>query len=226
MNNKPKILLVDDKIENLVALEVLLADLDVEFVRATSGNEALKKTLKNDFAIALLDVQMPGMDGFETVEFIRQQKKTKLQPVIFLSATYKEDYHKVKGIRTGAIDFITKPVNPEILIGKVRVFLDLYNHRLLLQKAHDELEKRVEERTDELLKANEKLEGHRKHLEEMVRERTDKLQKTVNLMAGREMRMVELKKTILKLRDQLESAGMTPVADDPLKEMGRVESET
>lgn len=219
MNTKTKILLVDDKIENLVALEKLLADLDVEFVRATSGNEALKKTLKNDFAIALFDVQMPGMDGFETVEFIRQQKKTKLLPVIFLSATYKEDYHKVKGIRTGAIDFITKPINPEILIGKVRVFLDLYNHKFLLQKAHDELEQRVKERTDELHKANEKLEQQRENLEQMVRERTDKLQKTVNLMAGRELRMAELKKTIRKLHAQLEETGLTPVADDPLKEI-------
>jgi len=219
MPNKPKILIVDDRIENLIALENLLADLDVEFVRATSGNEALKKTLKNELAIALVDVQMPGMDGFEMVEFIRQQKKTKLLPVIFLSAAYKEDYHKVKGIRTGAIDFITKPVNPEILIGKVRVFLDLYNHKFLLQKAHDKLEQRVEERTDQLFKANEDLEQHRKHLEEMIRERTDKLQKTVNLMAGREIRMAELKETILELRAQLEEEGLTPVADDPLREI-------
>ncbi len=220
MNAKSKILLVDDKIENLIALETLLADLDVEFVRATSGNEALKKTLKNEFAIALVDVQMPGMDGYEMVEFIRQEKKTKYLPVIFLSAMYKEDYYHVKGIRTGAVDFITKPINPEILIGKVRVFLDLYNHKLLLQKAHDELKQRVEERTVELAKANEGLEQHRKRLEDLVRERTDKLQKSINLMSGREVRMAELKKTIRKLRAQLEEAGLTPVADDPLREMG------
>ena len=84
-------------------------------------------------------------------------------------------------------------------------------------------EQRIEERTDELLKANEKLENHRKHLEEMVRERTDKLQKTVNLMAGREVRMAELKETIRKLHTQIESAGLTPVADDPLKEGKRQE---
>ncbi len=218
MENKPKILIVDDRIENLIALEELLADLDVEFVRAASGNEALKKTLKNDFAIALVDVQMPGMDGFETVEFIRQQKKTKLLPVIFLSAAYREEHHQIKGIQTGAVDFITKPINPGIRIGKVHVFLDLYNHKLLLQEAHDELEQQVEERTDKLLKANEELEQHQKDLEKKVRDRTDELQKTVNLMAGREVRMAELKKTIQKLRDKLESAEMTPVADDPLKE--------
>ena len=218
MSERPKILIVDDRIENLIALEELLADLNVEFVRAMSGNEALKKTLKNDFVIALVDIQMPGMNGFETVEFIRQQKKTKLLPVIFLSATYREEYHQVKGIRTGAVDFITKPIQPEILIGKVRVFLNLYNHKLLLQKAHDELEQRVEERTDELIKANEDLEQHQKDLEKIVRERTAELQKMVNLMAGREVRMAELKEVIQKLGEQLESAGLTPVADDPLKQ--------
>lgn len=145
--------------------------------------------------------------------------KTRHLPIIFISAVYKENYHKIRGIETGAVNFITKPIIPEILVGKVRVFLDLYNHKFLLQKAHDELEQRVKERTDELHKANEKLEQQRENLEQMVRERTDKLQKTVNLMAGREMRMVELKETIQKLRDQLESAEMTPVVDDPLLEI-------
>ena len=218
MPNKPKILLVDDKIENLIALEKLLAELDVEFVRAASGNEALKAILENDFAIALIDVQMPGMDGFETVELIRQHKKTTLLPIIFLSAIYKEDYHLIKGIEVAAVDFIIKPINRKILAGKVRVLLDLYNHKMLLQKAHDELEQRIEERTEELFKANEDLEQYRKHLEEMVRERTTELQTIVNTMAGRELRMAELKETIQKLRAQLEEEGLTPVADDPLKE--------
>ena len=218
MNAKPKILIVDDKIENLVALEKVLADLDVEFVRAASGNEALKEILENEFAIALIDVQLPGMDGYETVELIRQQKKTMLLPVIFLSAIYNEDYHQIKGIEVGAVDFITKPINPKILTGKVRVLLDLYNHKIMQQKAHDELEQQIEERTDELFKANEELEQHRMHLEEKIRERTAELQKIINLMADREVRMAGLKETIRKLRAQLESAGMMPVADDPIRE--------
>jgi response regulator RpfG family c-di-GMP phosphodiesterase len=222
MKEQPKILIVDDRIDNLIALEKLLADLDVDFVRATSGNEALKKILKTEFAIALVDVQMPGMDGFETVEFIRQQKNTMLLPIIFLSAIYKEDYHQIKGIKAGAVDFIIKPITPEILIGKVRAFLDLYNHKLLLQEAHDELEQRVEERTNELFKANKELEQHRKDLEKTVRKRTAELQKMVNLMAGREMRMAELKKVIRKLREQLESSGLTPVVNDPLKEVSEM----
>ena len=125
MEVKPKILIVDDKIQNLISLEVLLEDMNVDFVRALSGQEALEKTLNTDFALALLDVQMPDMDGFETVELMRQVKKTKNLPVIFVSAIYSEDFHIIKGIESGAVDFISKPIIPEILRGKVKVFLDL-----------------------------------------------------------------------------------------------------
>lgn len=125
MEVKPKILIVDDKVQNLISLEVLLEDMNVDFVRALSGQEALEKTLSIDFALALLDVQMPEMDGFETVELMRQVKKTKNLPVIFVSAIYSEDFHIIKGIESGAVDFISKPIIPEILRGKVKVFLDL-----------------------------------------------------------------------------------------------------
>jgi len=128
-----KILIVDDKVENLVSLETLLADLNTEFVRALSGNEALEKTLEHEFALALIDVQMPEMDGFETVRLMRQVKKTKYLPVIFVSAIYSDDYYKIKGIESGAVDFIAKPIVPEILIGKVRVFLDLYTQKKELE---------------------------------------------------------------------------------------------
>ena len=171
MKKRPKILIVDDRIENLIALEKILVDLDVESVRARSGNEALKKTLEHDFAIALMDIQMPGMDGFETVELMRQEKKTMNLPLIFISAVYKEEYYQIRGMETGAVDFITKPIVPKILASKVRVFLDLYDHRISLEneiqqrkqlekdlrKAHDELEVKVEERTAELSEANEAL---------------------------------------------------------------------
>ena len=134
MKEIPKILIVDDRVENLIALEKLLSDLDVEFVRAASGNEALKKILVNDFAIALMDVQMPGMDGFETIEFIRNEEKTKHMPVIFITAIFKDEYYHIKGIKTGAVDFITKPIIPEILIGKIRVFLDLHENKKSMEK--------------------------------------------------------------------------------------------
>jgi two-component system, sensor histidine kinase len=138
--DKAKILLVDDLEENLVSLEMLLDEFDVSFVRATSGMEALRKTLTDDFAMAILDVQMPGMDGYETLSLMRKRKKTKYLPVIFVSAIHQSDMHIIKGIETGAVDFIPKPVIPEILIGKVKIFLDLYSQKQELKNLLEMLE--------------------------------------------------------------------------------------
>lgn len=141
MKLRPKILIVDDKIENLIALETLLSNRhDVDFIRALSGNEALAMTLKYDFALALIDVQMPGMDGFETVELMRLAEKTRHLPVIFISAVYRETYYQIKGIEKGAVDFVTKPMIPEILSGKVRVFIDLYKQKKELEETIQDLE--------------------------------------------------------------------------------------
>ncbi|GAB1451977.1 hypothetical protein MASR2M47_20330 [Draconibacterium sp.] len=123
---KTKILIVDDLVENLISLEMLLSDFGVTIERATSGEEALRKTMTNDFALAILDVQMPGMDGYETLSLMRKRAKTKYLPVIFVSAIHQSDLHIIKGIETGAVDFIPKPIIPEILIGKVKIFLDLH----------------------------------------------------------------------------------------------------
>lgn len=139
MSTESKILIVDDKRENLVALEVVLKDLNVEFVRALSGNEALAQTLKHKFALAIIDVQMPDMDGFETVELIHNDPNIPYFPVIFVSAIYNEQHYVVRGIETGAVDFISKPIVPEILQGKVRVFLDLYKQKKLLEVTNAEL---------------------------------------------------------------------------------------
>ena len=152
---KEKILIVDDKPENLISLERILSDFGVEFVRASSGEEALKHTLKDEFAMAILDVQMPGMNGYETLEFMRQRKKTKYLPVIFVSAIHQSDLHIIKGIETGAVDFIPKPIIPEILKGKVRVFLDLYRQRVELDSLLKYLEKKNEELIIEKNRAEE-----------------------------------------------------------------------
>ncbi len=163
MENKPKILIVDDREENLIALEKILKELDAELIRASSGNEALEKVLKYDFSLALIDIQMPDMDGYETVELMRQDEKSKLLPVIFISAIYSENQHLIKGIETGAVDFITKPIVPEILRGKVRVFLDLHRYIIKLKKAEEEIKK------------------HRDHLEDIVKERTAELVKAKDM---------------------------------------------
>lgn len=133
MSNLPKILIVDDKVENLIALERLLSVFKVETIRALSGNEALQQTLNHRFALALVDVQMPEMDGYETVNFMRSSQETRYLPIIFVSAIYREDFHVVKGIESGAVDFITKPINPEILRGKVKVFLELHEQQTNLE---------------------------------------------------------------------------------------------
>jgi two-component system, sensor histidine kinase len=126
---KPKILIVDDLPENLLALEKLLEDLDVEFVRAFSGNEGLIKALKDDFALAIIDVQMPGMDGFEMVSILHESRKTRHIPVVFVSAIYRKTDHIVRGIESGAIDFISKPINDDVLRGKVKIFVEMYHQR-------------------------------------------------------------------------------------------------
>ncbi|NQU88021.1 MAG: response regulator [Mariniphaga sp.] len=143
--NKPKILIVDDLIENLISLEMILSDFNVSFIRATSGMEALRKTMNDEFAMAILDVQMPGMDGYETLALMRKRKKTKYLPVIFVSAIHQSDLHIIKGIETGAIDFIPKPVIPEILIGKVRIFLDLHSQKEELKNLLEKLEENNKE---------------------------------------------------------------------------------
>ncbi|MBT3384953.1 MAG: response regulator [Prolixibacteraceae bacterium] len=139
--DKPKVLIVDDLIENLISLEMILESFDITLVRAMSGMEALRQTLNEDFALAILDVQMPGMDGYETLSLMRKRKRTKYLPVIFVSAIHQSDLHIIKGIETGAVDFIPKPIIPEILIGKVRIFLDLYFQKQKLNHLLKQLEK-------------------------------------------------------------------------------------
>ena len=126
MNSATKILCVDDLPQNLIALEHQISDLGAEIVRAGSGEEALEKLLHSDFALIILDVQMPGMDGYEVAELIRVNKRHRNTPIIFLTALSSEDHYVFKGYESGAVDFICKPFNPVILRSKVRVFVDLF----------------------------------------------------------------------------------------------------
>ncbi len=142
---KMKILIVDDKIENLIALEAVLEDLeDVELIRALSGMEALERVLKHEFALILIDVQMPEMDGFETIEMMKKTKRGRYIPVIFISAIYKEDFYKIQGVKSGGVDFITKPIIDDILIGKVKIFLELYKQKRELEHLVKELQETLE----------------------------------------------------------------------------------
>lgn len=140
--NKQKILLVDDRPENLFALETLLADFALDIIKAASGNEALALTLEHDFALVLLDVQMPEIDGFETAELMRGCEKTKNVPIIFVTAISHEEVHVFKGYETGAVDYLYKPISPYILQSKVKVFCELHRQKMIIQDHVNEIEKK------------------------------------------------------------------------------------
>ena len=121
-----EILIVDDRPENLLALEAILEPLGQLLVRAHSGDEALRLLLTHDFAMILLDVQMPGINGFETARLIKARERTKYIPIIFLTAISKDEEYVFEGYSVGAVDYISKPFQPDILRSKVAVFVDLY----------------------------------------------------------------------------------------------------
>jgi signal transduction histidine kinase len=173
------ILLVDDHDENLVALEAILDDPQYNLVRASSGRAALREVLGRDFALILLDVAMPDLDGYETAELLRGRERSRETPIIFLTANYRSDSHVFRGYSVGAVDYLFKPFTPEILRSKVAVFVELYQKREALKRqtrallrAQDELEERVRARTRELATANDSL---RAEVEERKRIEAERL---------------------------------------------------
>ncbi len=124
-SDKIKILLVDDRAENLLAYRAILGELDLDLTFADCGEEALKAVLVNDFAVIMLDVNMPGMDGFETAAFIRGRKHSAHTPIIFVTA-FPDEFHAARGYAHGAVDYLQTPIVPEVLRAKVRVFVELF----------------------------------------------------------------------------------------------------
>ncbi len=136
MPPKARILLVDDRAENLIALEAILSSLNQTLVPVRSGEAALKALLRDEFAVILLDVVMPGMDGFETATHIKRRARTHDVPIIFLTAAGVEPDHAFRGYAAGAVDYIAKPFDPWVLRAKVAVFVDLYlKNRQLAEQA-------------------------------------------------------------------------------------------
>ncbi len=194
-----KILIVDDKPANLYALSAILKKLETQIVTATSGNEALSLLLRNQFAMVILDVNMPGMSGLEVAELMRSNEATRDIPILFITAFSKNDWQIFKGYDVGGVDYLLKPIQEPILIQKVRVFLKLNQQKMLLEKttlelsqsnralekARSDLEQRVEERTIDLKSANEQLvlEIHeRQQTEERLQRLQTFLESVINAM--------------------------------------------
>lgn len=147
-----QVLLVDDRPENLIALEAILEAPERKLLKANNGNEALTLALKNDVSLILLDVQMPDMDGFEVAELLRRNNKTRHIPVIFCTAISKEKSYMARGFDVGAVDYLFKPIDPYLLTAKVRVFLDLDMQKRKLQQTLVQLH-RAQQENERLLRA-------------------------------------------------------------------------
>src|SRR5204863_6705614 len=125
-DERANILIVDDRPEQLFALRTVLEDLGQNIITASSGEMALKRVLAHDFAVILLDVNMPGLDGLETAALIRSRKRSAHIPIIFITADYADELRTTRGYSLGAVDYITSPIVPDVLRAKVRVFVDLF----------------------------------------------------------------------------------------------------
>lgn len=144
-DEKIKILVVDDRPENLLTIEGVLDRPELTIITATSGNQALELVLAHSFALILLDVRMPGMDGFEVAELMRGSEKTRHVPIIFVTAISEKETHLFAGYEKGAVDYLFKPLDPLILRSKVNVFVELFQQRKKLQQGNAELRRTVAE---------------------------------------------------------------------------------
>src|SRR5438105_10454449 len=156
---KVNVLLVDDDATKRFALRTILAPLDENVVEASSGADALRQLLRNEFAVVLLDVRMPIMDGFETAQLIRQRPRSELTPLIFVTALDQAETDMGRGYNLGAVDFVFAPVVPALLRAKVGVFVELYRAQQELRRYRTQLETLVEERTIALTAINRELEA-------------------------------------------------------------------
>jgi signal transduction histidine kinase len=159
LSDKAKILLVDDRPENLIALRGLLKGLDADVYDVGTGPEALELLLNNEFALAVLDVQMPGMDGYELAELMRGNSRTRPVPIIFVTAGSHSRANTFRGYESGAVDFLNKPLDPYVVKSKVEVFLELARHSRIVREQLEETRKALASRDEALGEAREALQS-------------------------------------------------------------------
>src|SRR4051812_22259418 len=179
------ILIVDDEVRNLDVLESILYAPGYRLVRATSANDALLALVDGDFAVLVLDINMPVTNGIELANMIKQRKRTAHIPILFLTAYYQDEKYVLEGYGVGAVDYLTKPVNPEVLRSKVAVFVGLHRMNLALAAANAALEREVAQR----LRAEESLRRANRELELRVDERTNELTAANASLQGSEVQL-------------------------------------
>ena len=177
---KPKILMVDDEPKNLLVLAAVLEGLGLDLVKAHSGKDALRSLISDDFAVILLDVQMPIMDGFETATLIRSREKNRFTPIIFLTAVGKTESEMFRGFEVGAVDYLLKPFVPAVLRYKIKILVELFKKNAevvelnrALKEANADLERRVAERTAALEMHSERLDRANEELLSATRVKSD-----------------------------------------------------
>jgi CheY-like chemotaxis protein len=238
-----KLLIVDDNEQNRYMLQVLLEGHGYQVDSASDGVEALETARRDPPDMIISDILMPAMDGFALCREWKKDARLKGIPFVFYTATYTDPKDEAFALSLGADRFIIKPQEPDVFVEMVlqvfenhgggrpaaprgqveeeEVFFKQYN-QVLIRKLEDKLveleqtNQALEREIAEHRRAEEELRRYRDHLEEMVDQRTGELREMVNVMAGRELRMAELKDVIGELRAQLKEAGLVPVADDPL----------
>jgi PAS domain S-box-containing protein len=181
----PRILIVDDQTRNLDTLEAMLEPIDCHAVRATSADEALLSLLHEEFAAIVLDIRMPGMGGIELAKLIKQRKRSQHIPILFLTAHVMDESDVLQGYGAGAVDYLSKPINPEILRSKIGVFIDLFMKSRALARINGQLQNEVSERE----RAQEALQRANQQLELRVQERTAALTRALRVVRENEERL-------------------------------------
>jgi diguanylate cyclase (GGDEF)-like protein len=192
LSQRPKILIADDHRPNLIAMRRILAGIDADIIEAMTGNDVLAAALDHEFALILLDVQMPDMNGFEAATLLAGEERTRSTPIIFVTASHADDVNRLRGYSFGAVDYITKPVNEVILMSKVRVFLELYRNKLALRHALSDLSERNRQLEREV--------AERRAAEEQVRHLAH--HDALTGLANRLLFMVRLEAAIAKARSE------------------------